>query len=79
MDDGVEPIADAEMDNLRGGFAIHCLQIGFGATVTTCVNGMPVLETLPTITDAGRLVQPTLSQIGESLASLGAEADHLIR
>lgn len=79
MDDGVEPIADAEMEIVHGGFAIDCLQIGFGATVTTCVDGMPVLETLPTITDAGRLVQQTLSQIGESLASLGAAADHLIR
>ena len=36
------------MDNLRGGFAVDGLQIGFGATATTCADGTPALGTLLT-------------------------------
>jgi len=69
----IEIIADAEMDELRGGFAIGGIQINFGAVVTSTLNGVPVLTTQITMVDTGALVQQTLNAVGQSLADLDPE------
>lgn len=66
----VEVMADAELEDLRGGFEIGGIEIGFGAVVTTILNGQPVLTTQLTITDAGRIVDQTMANVGQSLSDL---------
>jgi hypothetical protein len=72
-DDSVEVISDTEMDDLRGGFAIGGMEIGFGAVVTSTLNGVPVLTTQLTLTDTGAILEQTLLAIGASLDSLTPE------
>lgn len=72
-DSDVEIMGDEEMRDLRGGFAVDGMEIGFGALVTSYVNGAPVLSTQLTWTDVGAVVQETLSGAGQSLRDLTPE------
>lgn len=69
----IELMDDAEMDELRGGFNIGGIEIGFGAVVTSTLNGAPVITTNLTITDAGAIVDQTMSLVGQNLSSLTPE------
>ncbi len=69
----IEIVDDAELDDLRGGFRIGGVEIGFGAVVTSRLNGVPVMTTQLTITDAGAIVEQTLTAIGQNLSSLTPE------
>lgn len=71
--EGFEVIDDGELDDLRGGFNIAGVEIGFGAIVTSTLNGVPVLTTQLTLTDTGALVEQTLSAVGQSLSALTQE------
>lgn len=68
--DGVEVMSDADMSEHRGGFEIAGLDINFGAVVTTFSNGIPVLTTTLTWTDAGAIVDQTVGEIGQSIDDL---------
>lgn len=70
----VQIIADTEMEELRGGFEINGIEIGFGALVTSYVNGQPVLTTQLTWTDAGAIVNDTVSGLGQRLNDMPANA-----
>jgi hypothetical protein len=72
--DGVEVMLDDEMDDLRGGFEINGMQIGFGAVVTSYMNGAPVLTTQLTWTDAGAIVEQTMANVGQRLEDMTPEA-----
>lgn len=69
-----EIMSNEDMGDLRGGFAVDGMEIGFGALVTSYVNGAPVLSTQLTWTDVGAVVQETLSGAGQSLRDLTPEA-----
>lgn len=71
--DGMEVIEDGEMEDLRGGINIAGIEIGFGATVTSTLDGVPVLTTQFTLTDAGAILRQTLLANGESLSSLTSD------
>jgi len=71
--DDIEVMEDAEMEDLRGGFNIGGMEIGFGAVVTSTLNGVPVMTTNLTITDTGAVVQQTMHTVGENLGSLTPE------
>jgi len=70
----VEIMADTDMEDLRGGFIVGGIDIGFGAVVTTILNGQPVLTTQLTITDAGRIVDQTMANVGQNLSDMTPEA-----
>jgi hypothetical protein len=70
----IEVMDDADLSDLRGGFAVDGMEIGFGALVTSYVNGAPVLSTQLTWTDMGAVIQETLSGAGQSLRELTPEA-----
>ncbi len=63
----IEVMADNEMGDMRGGFTVGNLNINFGATVTTILNGIPVLTTTLTVTDAGAIVNQTIADVGQSI------------
>lgn len=65
---------DAEMADLRGGLAVAGFEIEFGATITTLLDGEPVLTTTLTWTDAGAVIEQTLGGFGQSLDGLSADA-----
>lgn len=71
--DGIEVMADDEMGEMRGGFAIGNLNINFGATVTTILNGIPVLTSTLTITDTGAIVNQTIADVGSSIDDMSTE------
>lgn len=71
--DGIEVIDDTEMDDLRGGFNVGGIEIGFGAIVTSTLNGVPVMTTQLNVTDTGTIVQQTMNNVGQNLASLTPE------
>ena len=73
-DDDIQVIEDGEMEDLRGGFEINGIEIGFGALVTSYVNGQPVLTTQLTWTDAGAIVNETVSGLGQRLRDMPADA-----
>lgn len=68
--DGVEVMDDAELGDLRGGFAVGGYDINFGAVVTTYVNGAPALSTNVTWTDVGAMVSQTIGAAGQNIADL---------
>lgn len=79
---GLDVMGDSEMAELRGGLRLpNGVDVGLGAIVTTYSNGVPVLQTALTWTDAGAMVDQTIGAIGENLndmtpeqrASLGLE------
>jgi hypothetical protein len=68
---GIEVIADTEMAEMRGGLALpNGLDVGFGAVVTTYVNGLPALETRFTWGDTGPVFSELVGAVGTSLASM---------
>ena len=71
--DEIEVMADDELGDLRGGFEVGGITINFGATVTTILNGMPVLTTNITVSDAGRVVDQTIADVGTTLDELSEE------
>jgi hypothetical protein len=71
--DDIEVMDDAEMDELRGGFNVAGIEIGFGAVVTSTLNGVPVMTTQLTVTDAGSIVEQTMNTAGQTLGSLTIE------
>ena len=71
--DEIEVMADDELGGLRGGFEVGGININFGATVTTILNGIPVLTTNITVTDAGRVVDQTIANVGTTLDELTDE------
>lgn len=71
--DGVEVMGAKELDTHRGGFAIGNLNVNFGATVTTLVNGVPAMVTTLTWTDVGAFVEQTVGNIGQDIASMTPE------
>jgi hypothetical protein len=71
--EGIEVIDDADMDDLRGGFTVGGIEIGFGAVVTSTLNGVPVLTTQITVTDTGEVVEEILNIVGQNLADLTPE------
>ena len=71
--DDIEVMDDAELGELRGGFNVGGIEIGFGAVVTSTLNGAPVITTNLTVTDAGAIVDQTLSTVGQNLSSLTPE------
>ena len=70
---GTEIMTDEDMDTHRGGFEIAGLNINFGATVTTLVNGIPALVTTLTWTDVGAFVEETVGELGQNIAGMTAE------
>lgn len=72
-EDGVEVMDDAEMNDLRGGINIAGIEIGFGATVTSTLDGVPVLTTQFTLTDAGSILRQTLLAAGADISALTPE------
>ena len=71
--DDIEVMADDELGGLRGGFEVGGININFGATVTTILNGIPVLTTNITVTDGGRIVDQTIANVGTTLDDLSDE------
>jgi hypothetical protein len=71
--EGVEVMSDVEMDDNRGGFEIAGLNINFGATVTTLVNGVPAMVTTLTWTDVGAFVEATVGDVGLNIADMTPE------
>ena len=72
--DDIAVMDDLEMQDLRGGIAVNGIEIGFGAVVTTILNGVPVLTTNLTITDAGAIVEQTMATVGQNLQDMTPEA-----
>jgi len=68
--EGIEVMAEDELEAHRGGFEIAGLDINFGAVVTTFSNGVPVLTTTLTWTDAGAIIDQTVGNIGQSIDEL---------
>lgn len=71
--DGLKLIDDAELSELRGGFAVGGYDINFGAVVRTYIDGAPALSTSVTWTDAGSIVNQTISATGQNIADLTQE------
>lgn len=71
--DDVEVMSVEDLDAHRGGFEIGDLNVNFGATVTTLVNGVPALVTTLTWTDVGAFVEQTVGNVGQSIANMSPE------
>lgn len=71
--DNIDVMSAEEMDRHRGGFEIAGLNINFGATVTTLVNGVPALVTTLTWTDVGALVEETVGEVGQNIANMSPD------
>lgn len=69
---GVETVDDSELSDMRGGFRIPGtdIDVNLGAVVTTMMNGAPVLTTNVTWTDAGSIIDQTITDVGQSLNDL---------
>jgi len=74
QDDEPVVMSDAEMDDLRGGFSVAGLDIGFGAVVTTYISGQPALTTSLTWSDAGQTVQQEIGNAGQQIQNLTPDA-----
>jgi len=71
--DNIEVMSAEDMDAHRGGFEIAGLNINFGATVTTLVNGIPALVTTLTWTDVGALVEETVGDVGQNISNMSPD------
>jgi hypothetical protein len=71
--DEIAVMADAEMDDLRGGFNVNGIEIQFGVLITTLLEGVPVLQTRYTIDASGALIEQTMSDLGYSFENLTQE------
>jgi hypothetical protein len=69
----IEVMSLEDMEALRGGFEIAGLNINFGATVTTLVNGIPALVTTLTWTDVGAFVEETVGEVGQNISDMTPE------
>jgi hypothetical protein len=68
---GLDVMADSEMAELRGGIRLpNGVDLGLGAIVTTYSNGVPVLQTQLTWTDAGTVVDQTMGSIGQDITEM---------
>lgn len=72
------PLADAQLDKIRGGIAIPTgLELGFGAVVRTHVDGRLLLESTLTWTDQGPVYAVThgaeTAELGKAAASAGLD------
>lgn len=77
--DGVEVMADEEMQGLRGGIAIAPgIDVNFAAVITTSVNGVPALTTQLTWTDVGAFVEQTVGSVGQQIDQLTPEQQHAL-
>jgi hypothetical protein len=68
--DDVELMSQEEMEAHRGGFTINGIEINFGATVTTLVNGIPALTTTLTWTDVGAIIDESIGELGQNIADM---------
>lgn len=71
--EGVEVMSLEEMDEHRGGFEVAGIDINFGATVTTLVNGVPALTTTLTWTDVGAIVDESIGELGQDIHNMTPE------
>jgi hypothetical protein len=71
--EGIEVMSDTDMEEHRGGFEVAGININFGATVTTLVNGVPALVTNLTWTDVGTFVEETVGEIGQNINTMTPE------
>ena len=71
--DDIEVMSVDDLDAHRGGFEIGNLNVNFGATVTTLVNGVPALVTTLTWTDVGAFVEQTVGNVGQNIANMSPE------
>jgi hypothetical protein len=71
--DGAEVVDDASLDDMRGGFSVGGVEIGFGAVITTYSDGQMALATQLTWTQAGIIVAETFGNLGQTLESLTPE------
>lgn len=70
----VEVMSETEMSQLRGGINIAPgIDVGFGAIVTTMVNGAPALQTTLTWSNTGAMVSETVGVAGQALSTLTPE------
>lgn len=68
-------LSDEDMADLRGGIRLpNGVDVGLGAVVTTYSNGVPILATQLTWTDAGAVVDQTISNAGQDIRALSPEA-----
>jgi hypothetical protein len=70
--EGVEIMSDADMNDHRGGFEVAGINVNFGATITTFVDGIPALTTTLTWTDAGAVIEDTVGSLPQNATSLTA-------
>ncbi|MEJ0061071.1 MAG: hypothetical protein WDM79_16505 [Terricaulis sp.] len=68
-----EVVDDAALDDMRGGFSVGGVEIGFGAVITTYSDGQMALATQLTWSEAGILVEETFGNLGQTLESLTPE------
>ena len=59
-DDLPAPVADSELDGMRGGFMVDGIQFNFGALLSTTVNGQLALQTQVNYTPTGPQVTQTV-------------------
>ncbi|HWA00769.1 MAG TPA: hypothetical protein VG841_10705 [Caulobacterales bacterium] len=71
--EGVEVIEDASLADLRGGFAVNGVEIGFGATISTYADGVLALTTQLTWSDNGAVIEQTLGSLGQAVDALTPE------
>lgn len=72
--DDVQVMTDDEMAAERGGIRLpNGVDVGFGAIVTTYANGLPVLQTLLTWSDAGPALASSIGSFGRSIDSMSPE------
>jgi hypothetical protein len=70
--EGVAVMSDTELNDHRGGFEVAGININFGATITTFVDGIPALTTTLTWTDAGAVIEDTVGNLPQTASSLTA-------
>lgn len=71
--ENIEVMSVEDLDAHRGGFEVAGLNINFGATVTTLVNGIPALVTTLTWTDVGAFVEETVGSVGQDISEMTPE------
>ncbi|MGI9362804.1 MAG: hypothetical protein ACR2O7_14785 [Parasphingorhabdus sp.] len=78
-----ELVSDAEMDKLRGGFAVSGMDVNFGANIRTYVNGDLVLQTVLNWGEDGaettQTAAPGLSAVDASALQNGVFSNGNIR
>lgn len=71
-DFGLEPLADSELGDLRGGlFVVEGIAFDFGAVVRTTIDGQPALETRLTWTPNGMVIEDLSALTAGTLPGIG--------